>query len=322
MFLNDDNLKKIADGDLDALAEADANGFICGASEDAPAFAERLRAFLKNRSTLEAALEKDGRYDCEGIVVTSADRIDARRFAAVAQKTQSLYGFAIDWVPGFYIDPSFGLLFGGCAFCQYPDFFTLFIIRRSFKRQARWLIYDRDELLSHELCHVAHIGLESRLYEETFAYRTSASGFRRLLGGMFLCQTDSFLFLGSALLLFLAQLVRTFWLSSLPLWPFWLACIGVFAWLGARHFFAMRRLERALRMLSPVFGDNAWNALFRCTDGEIIELAKMKAADTLHEWLAAKRASVLRWQVVYRRFAPADCSTEVSANGKENHDNG
>ena len=322
MFLNDDNLKKIADGDIETLAQADANGFICGASEDAPAFAERLRAFVKNRATLEAALTKDGKYDCEGIVVTSSDRIDARRFAAIAPRTKALYDFEIDWVPGFYIDPSFSLLFGGCAFCQYPDFFTLFIIRRSFKRQARWLIYDRDELLSHELCHVAHIGLESRLYEETFAYRTSASAFRRLLGGMFLCQTDSFLFLGSALLLFLAQVVRTYWWSPLPLWPFWLACIVVFAWLGARHFFSTRRLNRALQMLSSVFGDNAWNALFRCTDGEIIELAKMKSADDLREWLAAKRASVLRWKVIFRRFAPEGGALEKTLNGKEKLNNG
>ncbi len=305
MFLNEANLKKIADGDLEALAQADACGFICGTSEDAVAFAERLRSFVKNRATLETALETDGKYDCEGIVVTAADRIDARRFAAIAPRTKALYDFEIDWVPGFYIDPSFSLLFGGCAFCQYPDFFTLFIIRRSFKRQARWLIYDRDELLSHELCHVAHIALESRLYEETFAYRTSASGFRRLLGGMFQCQTDSFLFLGSALLLLLAQVIRTFWLPPLPLWPFWLLCIAVFVWLGARHFFAIRRLNRALRTLASAFGDNAWNALFRCTDDEIIQLAKMQAGDGLRDWLNEKCETNLRWRVIYRRFAPA-----------------
>ena len=304
MLLNDDTLKKIAEGDLETLAQADACGFICGASENAVAFAERLRSFVKNRATLEAALTKDGKYDCEGIVVTSADRIDDRRFAAVAPRTKALYDFEIDWVPGFYIDPSFSLLFGGCAFCQYPDFFTMFIIRRSFKRQARWLIYDRDELLSHELCHVAHIGLESRLYEETFAYRTSASGFRRLLGGMFQCQTDSFLFLGSALLLFLAQLIRTYWWEPLPLWPFWCLCIGVFAWLGARHFFAIRRLNRALEVLASIFGDNAWNALFRCTDEEIIQLAKMQAGNGLRDWLDAKRETILRWKVIFRRFAP------------------
>ena len=37
---------------------------------------------------------------------------------------------------------------------------------------------------------------------------------------------------------------------------------------------------------------------------EIIELAKMKSADDLREWLAAKRASVLRWKIIFRRFAP------------------
>lgn len=38
-----------------------------------------------------------------------------------------------------------------------PEFFTLFIIRRTLKDQERWLIYRRNELISHELCHVARV---------------------------------------------------------------------------------------------------------------------------------------------------------------------
>lgn len=304
MFLNESNLEKIAAGDLDALAQADAEGFICGASEDATAFSERLRAFSRNCAALESALESTRKYDCEGIVVTPQDRIDARRFAAIAPRTQALYGFAIDWVPGFYVDPSFSFLFGGCAYCQYPDFFTMFIIRRSFKRKARWLIYDRDELLSHELCHVAHIGLESRLYEETFAYRTSASAFRRLIGGMFCCQTDSFMFLGAAFLLLLAQVIRTFCWAALPLSPFWLILVAVFAWLGIRHYRSISRLNRALHALELEFGDNAWNVLFRCTDEEIIQLAKITEATDVGQWLGMHQENTLRWKIIMRRFPP------------------
>ncbi len=38
----------------------------------------------------------------------------------------------------------------------------------------------RQELLAHELCHIARIALDSTLYEETFAYQVSPSPLRRL----------------------------------------------------------------------------------------------------------------------------------------------
>ena len=194
---SEENLQQAASGNIDMLAAYDANGFLLGADESAEDFAKRIRLFQTNRQKLEDALRKDGKYDAEGIIVTPDDRIPNTLFAKIAEHTKRLYRFQIDWVPGFFIDPSFSLLFGGCAFCSYPDFFTMFIIRRTFKTQEKWLIYNRDELLAHELCHVARIALLSEEFEETFAYQTSASSFRKLIGGIFRKQTDSFLFLGA-----------------------------------------------------------------------------------------------------------------------------
>ena len=297
---SEENLLQAASGNIDTLAAYDANGFLLGADESAEDFAKRIRLFQTNRQKLEDALRKDGKYDAEGIIVTPDDRIPNTLFAKIAEHTKRLYRFQIDWVPGFFIDPSFSLLFGGCAFCSYPDFFTMFIIRRSFKTQEKWLIYNRDELLAHELCHVARIALLSEEFEETFAYQTSASSFRKLIGGIFRKQTDSFLFLGVTFVLLFAQILRTQWLQTMPIWPFWSLVGFVFAWLLIRHAFHCKRLGIAQRHIAELFGaENAFPVMFRCTDAELHRFAE-KTPNDLKMWILEQNS--LRWQVIRKRF--------------------
>ena len=297
---SEENLLQAASGNIDTLAAYDANGFLLGADESAEDFAKRIRLFQANRQKLEDALQKDGKYDAEGIIVTPGDRIPNTLFAKIAEHTKRLYRFQIDWVPGFFIDPSFSLLFGGCAFCSYPDFFTMFIIRRTFKTQEKWLIYNRDELLAHELCHVARIALLSEEFEETFAYQTSSSSFRKLIGGIFRKQTDSFMFLGVTFILLFAQILRTQWIHTMPIWPFWSLVGLVFAWLLIRHAFHCRRLGIAQRHIAELFGaDNAFPVMFRCTDEELHRFASTKP-QTLKTWISEQNS--LRWQIIRKRF--------------------
>ena len=297
---SEENLLQAASGNIDTLAAYDANGFLLGADESAGDFAKRIRLFQANRQKLEDALQKDGKYDAEGIIVTPGDRIPNTLFAKIAEHTKRLYRFQIDWVPGFFIDPSFSLLFGGCAFCSYPDFFTMFIIRRTFKTQEKWLIYNRDELLAHELCHVARIALLSEEFEETFAYQTSSSSFRKLIGGIFRKQTDSFMFLGVTFILLFAQILRTQWIHTMPIWPFWSLVGLVFAWLLIRHAFHCRRLGIAQRHIAELFGtDNALPVMFRCTDEELHRFASTPP-QPLKTWILEQ--SSLRWQIIRKRF--------------------
>ena len=297
---SEENLQQAASGNIDTLVAYDASGLLLGADETAADFAKRIRLFQTNRQKLEDALQKDGKYDAEGIIVTPNDRIPNSLFAKIADHTKRLYRFEIDWVPGFFIDPSFSLLFGGCAFCSYPDFFTMFIIRRSFKTQEKWLIYNRDELLAHELCHVARIALLSEEFEETFAYQTASSSFRKLIGGIFRKQTDSFLFLGVTFVLLFAQIIRTQWLHTIPIWPFWSLVGLVFAWLLLRHTAHCRRLEVAKRHITALFGEeNALPVLVRCTDEELHRFAA-KSSNDLKTWILEQNS--LRWQIIRKRF--------------------
>ena len=286
-------LNKAAAGDIDALLVLDKHGFIMGQTESPEAFVARLRALAGKLGKMQKSLDKDGKFEIDDVTVYARDRIPDKLFGEAKDSTSSLFGFSIDWVPGFFIDPFF--LFGGCAFTYYPDFFAMFIIRRSFKHAQKWFIYKRKELLAHELCHIARIGMESERFEETFAYQTATSPFRRLLGGVFLKPMDSYLLLGSAFLLLLGQFLRIYLFHALPIAPFWGLIALSILWLTLRYIGLMNTLKNAQNNMALLWGDNAMKALFRSSDKEIRTWASFKNKDEAEAWLEKQG---IRWKVI------------------------
>ncbi len=260
-------------GDREGLVELDRRGLIAAADESVEDYLARLRRLQANINRMEACLEKTGSYEIDGLSVQERARIKPSFFKDAGARCHELYGFTADWVPAFFMDPGFAFLFGGCSFCFLPDFFAMFIIRKSFRNRSRWFIYSRDELLSHEMCHIARAALDSMTYEETFAYRTSVSAFRRLFGGMFLRPADSFMLLGSTLILLLAQICRLYFFP-LPMLPFWLLPLFAAGWLLLRNCMIRRRMAAAERTLAKKYGERAGVVLFRCTDEEVNALAR------------------------------------------------
>ena len=286
---------------MEALLALDKRGLFPAPGEDAPAFAARLEDLNVRLQEMENQLKQTGSYTVEDVTVGRDARIPASIFSEAAAKTGKLYGFQCDWVPGFFINPSFSGLFGGCAFSFYPDFFSLFIIRSSFRKKKNWLWYRREELLAHELCHVARAGLLSNDFEELFAYQTAATAFRRITGGIFRAQKDVFLFLGVTLLQLLAQIVRVFYCPSLPSWPFWSLLAAVFVFLVLRLARDTAHFRKARRRLAEIYGgaDNAGIVIFHAADREIREIAR---TGNLPELLKKYESEELRWKMMRRRF--------------------
>lgn len=298
-MINEDLLQRAETGDLAALVELDAQGLLLGAEESLADYATRLRRLQANVAKMDGELASAGTYTVEDITVERDQRIPPQVFAEPRAITQRHFDFAIDWVPGFFITPP-GILFGGCSYYFFPDFFALFTIRRAFAEKERWLIYRRTELLAHELCHIARIGLGSYEYEEVFAYRTSGSRFRRAIGGIFRSPSDSYSFLGSAFLILLGRLIQIARFPSLPQWPFWLPFLAVMAYHLGRHTLTMRRLDRARRQLVPVCGEHTEAVLFRCTDPDIHILAEPQDTESIEAWVEAQDS--WRWKVIRQRF--------------------
>ncbi|MFA6929643.1 MAG: hypothetical protein WCT05_04900 [Lentisphaeria bacterium] len=303
MAISQQLIKLVSQGDLTALAELDARGIFCADSETATDFAQRIQLLNEKNQALAEALSADGSADIEDVTIQQQDMIPAKLFQEPQEITQALYRFKVDWVSGFFVDPAYSLLFGGCAYYFYPDFFALFIIRKSFREKARWLFYQRSELLAHELCHVARVSFAAQIYEEIFAYQTATTAFRRFFGGIFRSPRDSFLFLGVSGLLLINQIGKAFLFPNLPSWPFWCLLVFTFAWLLARHCRVMQTLRRARKTITCLFPEaDSLPVLFRCNDNEIRDLASLHNPQEAQTWLENRKNSSLRWRITCFRF--------------------
>ncbi len=305
-IISRDLLARAGQGEPMVLQQLDAMGLLLGPGEKLEAYLARLNCLQQRIGEMEEALRESGEYTCEDLRLRSEDRISRELLVECTAATREAYAIEIDWVPAFFINPAFSWLFGGCAYYFYPDMFALMIVRRAFARQRKWFIYDRNEILAHEMCHVARLSFASRAYEERFAYRISESRFRRRFGGVFESPTDSFLLLGSTLLLLVAQTVQTTMVSSLPIWPFWSIVGGVVAFLLGRDRQRHRILAEAEKNLTPLLepGQSSQPVMFRCTDQEIGQLAEINRVGDVRQWLRQRAATELRWQVIVQRFMP------------------
>ena len=169
-MISRENIAKIRQGDLAALAELDAQGISPSPQETLEEFAERLEGLNLNFAKMEDALHHNGEYNVEGVTVKASARISEEIFEEPMERTNRLFGFRCDWVPGFFFQASPLSFFGGYAFYFFPEFFAMFLARNSFRNKRKWLFIERDELVAHEMCHIARAALQSQAYEELFAY--------------------------------------------------------------------------------------------------------------------------------------------------------
>lgn len=309
MELTDRLLEQVRQKDAAALETLDRHGFLPAEEETHAEFADRLGRFREKMAEFEAKMQPDlpgavFEIPEDRLVFTPADRIPAAVFAEAAALTEPLYGFSVAWVPGFYKDC--GALFGGGAYAFPPELFSVFIINEAFAEQERWLIYHRQELLGHELCHVARSGFASPAYEEFLAYQTAGTWLRRNWGGVVHRERDTYLFLASALLPLLGQVASlSFGIAGFPAWPLWLPFFAVGFWLGGRHLRLLWRFRQAEKRLHPFCHEGrTLPVLFRCSDAEIQAIASFGSAASLLAWLET-RPETPRWQVIRSRFLRA-----------------
>ena len=284
-------------------AELDSLGFLAAPGEDEAAYAARLKTEEGKICAFRTQLQREKVLEpYQGLIVDSHSEIPAEILDEAAETTRNAYGFEIRWVPGFFPVKGLGLLWGGCSIGSYEDIPALFIIRRSFEKKRRFFIYSREELTSHELCHVARSPLNDMPYEEHFAYAISHSALRRYSGNCFKSEKDALFFLLPVFLLLAVQILRTFYRPDIPALPFWILAFVWPVWLLIANARARKRYFRAESALRP-YTDRPQAVLFRCVSDEINAFAD--AADdpeAVRKMLEAKKDSDLRWKIIYHRF--------------------
>ena len=304
------NLDFIAKENIDTLVEFDNKGLLLGPNETLEEYCKRLGTLKENIQAMKHELKENGRIELLGTHFSKDEVIPHAIFQTAQTVTRTLYHFDIDWVPGFFANHRMGILFAGCALYSRDDFFAVFIIRKIFKLKERWIIYSRTELMAHELCHVAHIGFQTRDYEEIFAYQTSESAFRKILGGMLRTTTDTYMILTCVIVLLIAQILNVI-LRPPSLWHefpmpliYGISTLG-FCLIFFRYLYFWHRFKNAQTNIMRVFGRlKALPVLFRCDGSEIKEISKLNEETDLRVWLSYKLHSSVRWRIIVKKFLP------------------
>ncbi len=288
---------------VETAALLDSQGFLAAPGESAEAYSERIR---KEEEKILAFREKLSREKVmepyKGLVIDAYSEISSEILEEAAETTRKAYGFEVKWVPGFFPVQGLGVLWGGCSIGGFEEIPTLFLIRKNFQHKKRYFIYSREELTSHELCHVARSPLNDIPYEEHFAYAISHSALRRYSGNCFKSEKDALLFILPMFLLLAIQIGRTIYWPGIPVWPFWILAFVWPIFLIVSNQFARRRYFRAEKALGP-YTDMPGAVLFRCVSKEIDELAELSdRPEAVRSWLDGKKDGELRWKIIFHRF--------------------
>lgn len=297
-------LEQLTEDDLSKLSNLDSLGFLVGPNETFEDFRHRL---LKLSDALKEFDEKlaQGADEVEildGITVCKDKRIPDEIIKEAGKVTEHYYRFSISWAPGFFMSKDIGWLWGGCALADVEQTLTVFLIRSSFMNKRRWFIYDRRELLAHELCHTARHVINDNTLEEFFAYQTAPSKIRRYMGNCFIYKHDAILFLLPTIILLVAQVVKSFSTYNYPIWPFWILALAYPAFLLVRNNIARVVFFRACSKLIAFGFVDALAILFRCDWHTVMEVSLLPSPEAFRRFVHKKACANLNWRVIQHRF--------------------
>jgi hypothetical protein len=227
-----------------------------------------------------------------------------------SEKLKSLYDCSPQWVPLFFSNYKLPFWQGGCAWIfqmteQSPTS-ALIQLREVFNRSPKYLaIYDRNELLTHELSHVGRMMFQEPKFEEVMAYRTSNSSFRRWFGPIIQSSAESALFL---LFLFMLVVFDVFLIAlnrpeafTLALWLKTIPIALIIAAL-TRLWRRQRTYRLCVQNLENCVGpDKAEAVAYRLKDQEILLFSKL-SPEKIKDFAKAKMKEELRWDVIYRAY--------------------
>lgn len=225
------------------------------------------------------------------------EKMDEEQVRQDGHICQELYGCCPSWVPAYASAKELPFLTGGMA-VQFMEpktqsIFSWFQLKPAFKERDQWWIYSRQELISHEMCHICRFHLGSIRYEETLAYRTSRSGFRRKLGGALLTPKDNALFFLSLIAWTSVDVLSIFELTFTGL-EFLRLFFPIFLILGLfRCIKIHRELRIAEQKIHVLFQHLELKTpplklLFCLSDGQIAEVLKM-SDEELQSWWRDKQ---------------------------------
>lgn len=278
-------------------------GLIPGPDEMEEEFLNRAQYCLNLNSDLTSQIK-------EGIPFT-AD-LEASRFLQEAYpKTEKFFDMAPDWIPLFFSNYHLAPWHGGCAWIfqatedSPPG--ALFQLRQAFRSQSKYLhLYNREDLIAHELAHVGRMTFQEPIFEEMLAYQTSSSSFQRWFGPIVQSSRESLMFVVVLALVFLVDFIfivngqyqayaSMMWLKLIPL--------GLIGYALLRLWRKHRVFNRCLDQLKKVLIDptKSYGLMYRLKDQEIIDFASMNPEE-IAKYAKEQNQTSLRWNVLLMAY--------------------
>lgn len=225
--------------------------------------------------------------------------------------TKKLFDLVPVWIPLFFSDYKLSPWHGGCAWIfQLSDetsYSAFFQLRQSFRKSTRYLgIYDRNELIAHELTHAARMLFQEPRFEEIIAYQSASSAFRRWFGPIIQTTSESMIFALSLALVLLLEVYAFFtkdfagmeYSLMAALIPLSLFCLGL-----GRLWNRQRQYGRCLQKLSKLLkNENQGIAMtVRMTDREICAFSNWELAE-IQKYIEENRTQSLRWKMISQAY--------------------
>lgn len=216
--------------------------------------------------------------------------------------TKKKFGIAPNWVPLFFNNYQLSSWQGGCAWIFQLNESTptaaFLQLRAQFKKNQSYLgLYNRNELIAHEIVHVGRMMYQEPKFEEILAYQTSSKIWRKWLGPIVQSHKESlffvlllgFVIIGDAALITLGKnpvtSIWSFWIKLLPLTLIGLGLIR----LGLRQY----QFHCCLKKLKSLYPDKEQEIVYRLEDSEIKKFASMPISNIR---VYIKKQESFRWQ--------------------------
>ncbi len=297
--------KKCDDDTLEKLAHFDQKGFIYPPNTDPADYIQTARKTIEWADTIKEQLADSGFAEIVDEQFSDQQEVTAEILNLCLQPARERYKINPGWVPAFFSRRLLPWYVGGACFYfqEKGQNQVCFVLSDHLREQEKWLIYTRQEIVSHEICHVARTMMEQDIFEEPIAYNISESGFRRRTGPVFRGNWEAPALLGSSLFMMLGSIAGTFsgqyWIQHLTSAP---VLVTVSA-LGIRALKAHKTLHSAMNNLEDYYEENAEAVVFRCTDKEIYELASKKSTEKVLERYKTDPANSIRWTLINQLFS-------------------
>lgn len=277
-------------------------GLIPGPDETEEEFIQRANYCLKLKANLPDLFDNVSSQELE-----LGDEAIHQAYAL----TKKIYGLAPEWIPLLFSNYKLAPWHGGCAWIfqlnNTVPFAAFFQLRQEFRHSSRYLgIYERNELIAHELVHAARMMFEEPRFEEIIAYQSTPSFFRKWFGPIIQSSRESLIFVLSLGIVFLLEIYSFFihdtagmkMAMAAALFP-----LGLTGFALIRLWMRQTQFSRCLCNLKSIVKeeDEPTSLALRLTDREIIAFSKM-APEEIQTYIKENGEKNIRLKMICRAY--------------------